>query len=261
MNPENQATITSICENMYAQYLRYGTVESGSFDDEPDLKWARSGRPMFNFMLGADFKTEKAKDRVAQVTEMARGWQVNVLWQMGPNAALSGTVDAAVECGWSLCAQSTGMDIQLEEPVPDVSLPDGLTISRADDNEALRAWTQIYFAAAPPDYREALTGLICELGCGDHLPWSYYIGYLNGNAVASSMIFAGAGAAGLYYIGTLPDFRKRGFGTAMTKHSLQQAQLMGYNRVVLQATDMGMPVYRTVGFQEYCKIPMLLLRA
>jgi hypothetical protein len=40
----------------------------------------------------------------------------------------------------------------------------------------------------------------------------------------------------------------------MTTRPLQDARQMGYRAGILQASEMGFPVYRKIGFQEYCKI-------
>lgn len=257
----DEVIVDSICRNMYAQYLRYGTTHTGSYNALPDVNLVRSGRPVFNYILGANFEPEQARNRVPEVTEMVRGWHVNTLWQIGPEAILADVSDLASECGWLPISPCTGMAIKLDEPVPDVLLPDGLTISAVNDKESLRTWVEIYFSAAPDEYKEAVFDIIRELGYGSHLPWTYYNGYISGKAVTSGMIFIEAGVAGLYYIGTLPDYRKQGIGTAMTNYLLKQAQAQGHNLIVLQATDMGANIYRRLGFEEYCSIRMLLLKA
>lgn len=256
----DEVIISSICNNMYMQNLRYGTVCTGSYGVLDDIKWARSGHPALNYVLGASLNPKQARDRVAEITEMVKAWGVNALWQIGPEASPSDVFDLAVDCGWTPASQTTGMAIKEGSLVPDVPMPDGLTISAADDEESLRVWVDIYFTAAPQEYRNTVAGVICELGHGPHLPWTYYIGYLNGTAVASSMVFVGADVAGLYYIGTLPDYRQQGIGTAMTHYSLKQAQSLGYDLVVLQATDMGANIYRDLGFQNCCRIRTLVLR-
>lgn len=257
----DEAIVKFICGNMYAQYLRYGTVPTGLISTQSDLKCALSGRSVNNYVLGANFEAEQTRDKVAQVTAMVKGWQVNALWQIGPEANQSDICDLAVECGWIPGSTCIGMAIKLDEPLPDVPLPDGLTISTATDRESLRMWVGIYFSAAPQEYKDTVTDIMCELGYGPHMPWTYYIGYIDGKAMASSMVFIEKDVAGLYYIGTLPDYRKQGIGTAMTRYSLKQAQAQSNGLVVLQATDMGAKIYRHVGFQEYCKIRMLMLRA
>jgi GNAT superfamily N-acetyltransferase len=77
-----------------------------------------------------------------------------------------------------------------------------------------------------------------------------WVGRVDGNVVASSRINIGAGVAGLYAISTLPGFRGRGFGRAMTIAALRAARSIGYRIAVLQSSDLGYGVYKRLGFRE-----------
>ena len=63
----------------------------------------------------------------------------------------------------------------------------------------------------------------------------------------SSLVMAGD-LAGIYAVATLPDARGRGIGTAMTLHAMAEGKRRGAEAAVLQATDMGKPVYEKIGF-------------
>ncbi len=58
------------------------------------------------------------------------------------------------------------------------------------------------------------------------------------------------GIAGLFAMGVIPSARKRGIGTALVQAACEYAQQMGCYHVVLNATAMGEPVYRRVGFES-----------
>ncbi len=87
-----------------------------------------------------------------------------------------------------------------------------------------------------------------------HLRRRFYIGLLNGEPVATAMLFLGAGVASVYSIGVLPAARGQGIGTAMTLASLREARAMGYRIGILHASQMGLGMYRRLGFQEYCSV-------
>jgi GNAT superfamily N-acetyltransferase len=52
----------------------------------------------------------------------------------------------------------------------------------------------------------------------------------------------------------LPHARRKGIGATITLKPLHQAREMGYRVGVLQATEMGIGVYRRLGFEKYCQI-------
>jgi predicted N-acetyltransferase YhbS len=51
-------------------------------------------------------------------------------------------------------------------------------------------------------------------------------------------------------MGVVPSARKQGIGTALVQAACELAQQIGCHHVVLNATAMGEPVYRRVGFQS-----------
>ena len=70
-----------------------------------------------------------------------------------------------------------------------------------------------------------------------------------GRVVATSASWTHAGVAGVYCVSTLPEHRGRGLGYAMARLAvLAGAPLSGV--AVLQATTMGAPIYRRLGFED-----------
>ena len=75
------------------------------------------------------------------------------------------------------------------------------------------------------------------------------MGCIEGKAVATSLVgFSDCGAA-LYCIGTLPDYRGRGIGTAVTCACLEAAKLNHMPCAVLYGSEMGKPMYEKLGFR------------
>jgi GNAT superfamily N-acetyltransferase len=81
-------------------------------------------------------------------------------------------------------------------------------------------------------------------------PWKMYVGYLNGVAVATNMLFNGGGVASVYAVATLPSAQRQGIGGAITLKPLLVAREMGYRHAVLFATELGVPVYERLGFRQ-----------
>jgi GNAT superfamily N-acetyltransferase len=76
-----------------------------------------------------------------------------------------------------------------------------------------------------------------------------YVGYVDGQPVASSALVASRGAAGVYNVGCVETHRRRGHGEAMTWHAVRRGRAWGCEIASLQASAMGQPVYERMGFR------------
>ncbi len=75
-----------------------------------------------------------------------------------------------------------------------------------------------------------------------------FVGSLDGKPVATSLAVRTGDTVGIYSVATAPEARGRGIGTAMTWHLLRDAD-PGWTLAVLQASDMGRPIYERMGFR------------
>jgi len=80
----------------------------------------------------------------------------------------------------------------------------------------------------------------------------FYAGYDSDKIVATTMLFHYGDIAGIHQVGTLKEYRGKGFGTALTNKAFYDAKLKGCTFGVLQASEMGKRVYSKVGLTEYC---------
>lgn len=76
-----------------------------------------------------------------------------------------------------------------------------------------------------------------------------FIGTLEGRPAAISLAVRTGDVTGVYSVGTLEDARRRGLGTAVTWACVDAARQWGSEAVVLQASEMGRPVYEAMGFE------------
>lgn len=79
---------------------------------------------------------------------------------------------------------------------------------------------------------------------------SSYLGYVNAKPVATSQRFSSGNVAGLYFVSVLPEYRRRGFGEAMTWRAVTDGLREGCDVAYLQSSDMGLPIYRRIGFRK-----------
>ena len=49
---------------------------------------------------------------------------------------------------------------------------------------------------------------------------------------------------------TFPEYRKQGIGTELFNRIVEEAKIRGYRKIMLNATDMGKPIYEKYGFKD-----------
>jgi ribosomal protein S18 acetylase RimI-like enzyme len=82
-----------------------------------------------------------------------------------------------------------------------------------------------------------------------------WVGYHEGEPVATAGAVLSPEAIGVYNVATLPAWRRRGFGEAVLRHALAELRReTGCERVVLQSTDLGLDLYAAMGFRTVTKV-------
>ena len=109
--------------------------------------------------------------------------------------------------------------------------------------------------AAPPPGVTVLPGTV--EGVADYLPASFaadpnvkvFHARLDGRPVGSSVAIRTGDVSGVYAVGTLPEARGRGVGTAVTWAAVAAGSAWGCDVIVLQASEMGLSLYERMGFR------------
>ena len=84
------------------------------------------------------------------------------------------------------------------------------------------------------------------------------VGYVDGRAVSATAAFVVGEMIYIAYVATLPEAYGRGYAEAVMRHAIARArEAVGNRRVWLHATDMGAPLYRSMGFETGATLPLL----
>jgi GNAT superfamily N-acetyltransferase len=131
-----------------------------------------------------------------------------------------------------------------------VNLPSGSEIKVVNDEKSMQDCADVIVNGYgfPPDWRDATIRFVTGLGLDT--PYRSYVAYSDGKPVATAGVFFGTEVAGIYTVATIPEARGKGFGAAVTLVPLINAREMGYRVGTLQASEMGFPVYKRIGFTE-----------
>ena len=76
-----------------------------------------------------------------------------------------------------------------------------------------------------------------------------FVGRLDERPVGTSIAIRSGDASGVYNVGTLPQARRRGVGSAVTWAAVGAGQAWGCDTVVLQSSVMGLSMYPDMGFR------------
>jgi GNAT superfamily N-acetyltransferase len=87
------------------------------------------------------------------------------------------------------------------------------------------------------------------------------LGWVGAEAVAGAILYCLHGVAGIGWVGTLPSASRRGYGAAVTAHVVEAGLARGMRFASLQASPLGEPVYRRMGFRTVSHYHVHLPRA
>lgn len=251
------ALIAAIKANLFEWWRYLGRSPTAEFYDSPELTWLLTGIP--NSFVNSVLRTQAEPDNVDAIIERTldhfRSRDVTEFsWWTEPGTQPTDLGQHLVDHGLTHTDGGPGMAVDLLGLNEDLTTPPGLTIERVEGTEALRKWA--YASIIGFELPEINVNTMFDLftGLGFDLPLRNYLGILNGEPVAASELFLGAGVAGIYVVATIPEARRQGIGAAITLAPLRDARAMGFQIGILHSSSMGLGVYRRLGFQEYCKM-------
>lgn len=243
--------LTAIQANAYAYFLRRERMLGKAISEESGLTWIEAPASPPVAWLRDLVSCEDAPDQVHQAVV---------------RFALRGLAEVyvvAVETGdcrtaWKSCGavgiETEHVMICLLSGSPVVHTPvKGLKIERVSDDSGLRdcaavisagrdQWTAGFFQLTNP-----------SLAAG-HESLRYYLARIEGKPVATATQFFCAGLGGIWWVTTVPELRRRGVGTSITRIALADAASLGYRAVMVETLSDSVHTYRRLGFREYCKI-------
>jgi ribosomal protein S18 acetylase RimI-like enzyme len=130
--------------------------------------------------------------------------------------------------------------------------PHGVRVRQVDDVAGVAAFAQTAARSyAPVGLPPEVTAHIFEVP--ERLLRPHLVLVLaeqEGEPRACAMAILSHGIAGLYWVGTVAEGRRRGLGELVTRAAGNAAFERGARLVVLQASEQGEPVYRRMGYRE-----------
>jgi GNAT superfamily N-acetyltransferase len=136
--------------------------------------------------------------------------------------------------------------IMVLDPIPVAPPPpDGLDV-RVVDSDTLATYGEVL--AVGFGMPAELAHLVIGRPTLEVAGFTALLGFLDGTPVATSGLFLSDALAGVYNVATVPEHRGKGLGAALTWAAARAGADAGLTRAVLQASQMGEPVYARMGY-------------
>lgn len=207
--------------------------------------------PYANMVFG--LRVPDAQGLIAEITTWVNSKQVPSFWWVGPRTEPLNIDEMLVASGWKEGKPAPAMVVELDKLSEDNG-PDGLVLREVKNEEDLHAWQELF--ALGYELPVAIGRLVRpKLGGSMQL----FAALLDGKPVGTTGVFTHRGVPGIYCVSTVPEYRGRGIGGAITALPLIKAREHGYRLGTLQASTMGYPVYKRLGFTDVCTIRMFSL--
>jgi ribosomal protein S18 acetylase RimI-like enzyme len=245
----------AVTENLYALFRAMRVLPGHEIVETGRLSYhhAFPTNPMFKGVWRVRLDPAEYESAIDEALAWFEQRQARMLfWWTGGEAEPAGLIEQLVRRGFARNVRGDpGMAIELAALSASAAAPPGFTIHRAADRESLEAWRDVFAASYEVPLFAGQAWVDATLAAGpEQAPWQLYLGCLDGRPVATNILFKGAGVAGIYGVGTLPEARRKGIGAAITLKPLLDAREQGYRYGVLYASEEGYPVYRRMGFRE-----------
>ncbi|MEJ3655127.1 GNAT family N-acetyltransferase [Actinomycetes bacterium KLBMP 9759] len=256
----DEAGLVRVIEGNAAELLMVmGAAGGGQQRDSDGVRWTIGGSPIdyHNAVVAAELTAGTADAAIAESLRLMKAHGVPGSWHVGPSMRPADLGERLLSAGFTRGGAEPGMAVglaDLVEHAPAHHPP--VEIVRVTDDRLLAEWASTLGRGFGEGEKEAqwVAEVYRRLGYGD--PWRHYLGRLDGQAVATTTIFLAAGVAGVYFVMTVPEARRRGIGTAITRSALLKARGSGFEYGVLSSSPAGRSVYAGLGFREYCAIDL-----
>lgn len=145
----------------------------------------------------------------------------------------------------------------LEQRLPDATPSGGVTLRRVATDADARAFGEVMGVAystygMPVECGPALVGTLDVLRAPHVVA---FVAEVDGTVAAGAMVIVTHGVAGVYWVGTRPEGRGKGLAELCTRAAGNAGFDLGARVAGLQASVMGEPIYRRMGYVEVTRYP------
>lgn len=247
--------IQAIEDNIFGYYKGIARLLDGQFIEHNEIVWYNTGLRShfrFNGVVRTATRTEKLSRVVDPILDEYLFQNLPFFWADWQDAGTPGLGDYlnSKQLSFTLVKSVPAMLRELDD-LPELSLPDDVEIVQVQTQQQQADWLNVTMEgfqepeSARLDIQQHLSNSLNE----PNPVFEHFLAYWQGAPCAISTLLHAKLGAGIYAVTTLPAYRNRGLGRAITLHAMNAARQAGYTTSILFATPSGLPVYKKLGFE------------
>ena len=262
-NPNTSELIYAIEHNIYEWVKAIQNLENIEYEEKDEFIKFYSGIPfpMANGVLNTNIPSEIAEEKINEIVSFFEERKMPFVWFTGPSSHPHNLKELLINSKLISVVNDPGMAYNLNDLTNNTESIPNLKIVEVENTEIAKLWTDVCLTVAEWPKKlvfDFMVNVLVSTCLNVNSPHKAFVAYFNGIPVGTSYVFYGAGVAGIYNVFTLKEARNKGIGTAVSVEPLHQAKKLGYEVAILQSSEMGLNMYKNIGFKEYCKLEVFM---
>jgi hypothetical protein len=251
------ALAKAVTENCYAFSPFSHNWKGAEIYAGKDVNWVVTdiGFPPTNSAFHTNLTPENAGRAIEKFKARGRERNVPLGWYICEDTRPENFGEILETHGFTSRGDGAGMAVDLQAMNQNEPVPNGLEIIEVKDDNTLKIWCHVVaLGFGAPPHAEPMFVKLYQTEIESQQPMKFFLGVLDGQPISTAMYFLGEGVVGIYMVATLPEARQKGAAFAVTQKALKDGRALGYRVGILQASKMGEPVYKRMGFEEVCRV-------
>jgi ribosomal protein S18 acetylase RimI-like enzyme len=245
--------LAALIESNVAEFLlTMGMIGGGSERADDEITWTAGGSPIgyHNAVVRCDASQARGRALVEEWRTELWSRSLPGSWHLSPTMWPNELAEYLTEAGFEDGGDEPAMAAVLSD-LSDMSRIADLDIARVNTDDDLDEYRNVLATGFGEGPREAdwVASVFARAGVADEGPWRHIVGRVGREPAATASLLLTHGTAGIYFVCTRPEFRRRGFGAAMTSAAMVEAAHSGAKHAVLGSSPMGQRIYERLGFR------------
>lgn len=244
----------TIEENALTYYQSIARLLGGQYHEQEHLVWFTTGRRSllrFNGVLKTAVPCTEDLSRVADpVLDVFLSQNLPFFWVDWPGVGTPGLGEYLRSKGLPWMVFRSPPMIRTLDDLPPLPALESVEIIEVRTPRDQADWLDVLMEGftepepARPDFQQYLANSLAE----PQPVFQHFLARWQGEPCAISTLLRAPHSAGIYHVTTLPAYRGRGLGSALTLKAMHAAR-SDYSHTILFATPDGYPLYQRLGFE------------